>query len=256
MAEHLSLAFILVLVGSAFLLPLVYLVWIRNTERFSREPWHAVLRAFAWGAVFSVIIAIVVSLILLNLFQDIGPLYVYLSDRFVNPETILAVLIVAPLAEEAAKALGVRAGKRHVRFRTDGLVYGAAAGLGFSATENVVYGLAVLGEFGAAASLFVIAFRSFSSSLLHASATAVMGYGLAKSWLGASRASVLPFYFVAVLMHGAFNFLASFGEIYADTVGESAHLIAFGATVAFAVVAVTVVRLKLASHRPASGAGP
>src|SRR3972149_5098007 len=125
MAEPLPLAFVVARVGPAFLLPLVYLGWIRNTERLSREPWHAVLKAFTWGAVFSVIIAIVVSLILLNVFQDIGPLYVYLSDRFANPETILAVLIVAPLAEEAAKALGVRVGERHARDRADGPVYRA-----------------------------------------------------------------------------------------------------------------------------------
>src|SRR3990170_3789149 len=114
MAElTISLSFLAVLIASAFALPLLFVMWIRNTERFGREPWLAILKAFAWGAVFSVIVAIVLSVILLGVFQEIAPVYVFLSQRFEDPEAILAILVVAPIVEEAAKALGVRAGKRH-----------------------------------------------------------------------------------------------------------------------------------------------
>lgn len=242
--------FLLVLVVSAFTLPLLFLIWIRNTERYGREPWLALLRGFAWGAVFSVIIAIIVSFLVLYFFQDIAPLYVFLAQRFADPETIFGVLVVAPFVEEAAKALGARAGRRHSRVRTDGLVYGAAAGLGFSATENLFYGLAVLAEAGATGSLLLIAFRSFSSSLLHASSTAVTGYGLATRWLTARPWAFLPFYLVAVVMHATFNFLASFGELNASRYGDAGYLFGFGAAAAFAVIAVTIVRFKLASQRP------
>lgn len=249
MADGVSATLLFVLVVSAFALPLIFLTWIRNTERFGREPWHAVLKSFAWGAVFSVLIAVIFSLILLSLFRDVGPIYDVLSERFLDPEMILGVLIVAPLVEEAAKALGARPGRPHTDVRVDGIVYGAAAGLGFSATENLLYGIVALSQAGASASLFVIAFRSFSSSFLHASATAVVGYGLAKSWLTRRWSAVLPFYFVAVIMHAIFNFLASFGELYSQEVGEVAYVIGFGAAAAFAVLAVSVVRLKLASQR-------
>lgn len=249
MADGVSLNFLIVLVASAFALPLIFLAWIRNTEHFGREPWHAVLKSFAWGAVFSVLIAAIFSLILLSLFRDVGPIYEVLSDRFLNPEMILGALIVAPLVEEAAKLLGVRPGRRHTDVRVDGIVYGAAAGLGFSATENLLYGLVALVEADASTSLLVIAFRSFSSSFLHASATGVAGYGLAKRWLTRRPAALAPFYFGAVIMHAIFNFLASFGELYAQDVGEVAYVIGFGAAAAFAVFAVTIVRFKLASHR-------
>lgn len=249
MADGVSLNFLVVLVASAFALPLIFLAWIRNTERFGREPWHAVLKSFAWGAVFSVLIAAIFSLILLSLFRDVGPIYEVLSRRFLNPEMILGALIVAPLVEEAAKLLGVRPGRRHTDVRVDGIVYGAAAGLGFSATENLLYGLVALVEADPSTSLLVIAFRSFSSSFLHASATAVAGYGLAKSWLTRRPAALAPFYIGAVIMHAVFNFLASFGELYARDVGEVAYVIGFGAAAAFAVFAVTIVRFKLASHR-------
>ncbi|OGS48655.1 MAG: hypothetical protein A3K68_06355 [Euryarchaeota archaeon RBG_16_68_13] len=247
-----SLSFLAVLIVSSFSLPLLFLVWIRNTERFGREPWRVVLRSFFGGALFSVFVAIVVSLLLLAIFSEIAPLYVFLSNRFADPTAILSVLVVAPLAEEASKALAVRSGRRETHVRVDGLVYGAAAGLGFSATENLVYGLAALTDpnLGPSGSLFLIAFRSFSSTFLHASATAVTGYGLATGWLTGRPAAFLPFYFVAVLMHGTFNFLASFGELYQDRYGDTATLIGFAATVVFALVAVTVVRFKLAAHPP------
>jgi RsiW-degrading membrane proteinase PrsW (M82 family) len=246
-------SFLVVLIVSAFALPLVFLAWIRNTERLDREPWHAVLRAFSWGAVFSVILAIVFSLLLLSLFRELGPLQEILAARFEQPEAVFGVLVVAPLVEEAAKALGVRAGRRHTEVVVDGLVYGAAAGLGFSATENLFYGLAEFVESGAPPALVLIAFRSFSSSFLHASATAVVGYGIAKGWLTGRAGTAVPYYFVAVAMHATFNGLASVGELYAQDVGTPGYLIGFGAAAGFAVVAVTIVRLKLAVRRRAPG---
>jgi len=250
MAEPLGPVTLVVIILSAFAFPLLFLVWIRNTERWGREPWHALMRSFAWGAVFSVLIAIAVSLLLIALFQESGSLYRFLSDRFANPELVFAVLVIAPFVEEAAKGLGATAGRRYVRFAADGIVYGAAAGLGFSATENLFYGLAPLGELGASASLLVIVIRSFSSSLLHASATAVTGYGLAKGWLLGRPFAFAPFYLLAVIMHASFNFLASFGELYAKQVGEIGYTLGFVAAVAFAVIAVTVIRFKLARPRP------
>jgi len=256
LADGVSATFLVVLIVSAFTLPLVFLAWIRNTERFGREPWFAVLRAFLSGAVFSVLIAIIFSLVLLALFLEVGPVYDVLSRRFLDPQMILGVLIVAPLVEEAAKVLGARSGRPHTDVRVDGIVYGAAAGLGFSATENLFYGLAAVAASIAqgsdpSVSLVVIAFRSFSSSFLHASSTAVAGYGLAKSWLTRRWTAILPFYFIAVLMHAVFNFLASLGDLYAAEVGDRAYVIGFAAAAGFAVGAVTIVRLKLASQRQA-----
>src|SRR3972149_3570763 len=50
---------LLVLVASAFALPLMFVWWIRNTRRIGRPPMPVVLKAFAWGAVFSVLMALV-----------------------------------------------------------------------------------------------------------------------------------------------------------------------------------------------------
>ncbi len=242
---------LLVLVASAFALPLLFVWWIRNTRRIGRPPMPVVLKAFVWGAVFSVLIAIVLEVFLGAAALNNGPLYLWLSRRFADPETFFLVVVLAPFVEEAAKALSARAGKPVTRARVDGLVFGAAAGLGFSATENLLNGLQVLLEAGGTPveSLMVIALRSFSSSLLHASATAVTGYGLAGGWLTRRPYAFLPYYLVAVAMHATYNFLASFGETFTQY-GNLGTLMGFAAAVLFAVVAVTIVRYKLASHAP------
>jgi len=245
--------FLIVLLASAFTMPLVFMVWIRNSARHSREPWRFVLKSFVWGAVFSVIVAIIFSLVLVATLGQVGPLNEFLVRRFHDPDIVVLVLgavIVAPIVEEAAKGLGVRAGRPEIQRLIDGLVYGAAAGLGFSATENLFYGLNQLlsPEGGATASLAVIAIRSFSSSFLHASASAVLGYGLAKSWLTRRTWAFLGFYLIAVTMHASFNLLTVIGQLYAIEYGAIAEVVSFVAAVIFAIVAITVIRSKLASR--------
>src|SRR2546426_1866979 len=248
MAGSISPYFLIVLLVSAFTMPLIFMVLIRNTARYGREPWHLVLKAFAWGAVFSVIIALIFSIILLVTLNQVQPLNDFLAKRFSDVPIIIGALIVAPIVEEAAKALGVRAGRPEIQKLLDGLVYGAAAGLGFSATENLFYGIARLLESGPTASLVEILIRSFSSSLLHASSTAVFGYGLAKTWLVHRAWAFIPYYLTAVIMHAVFNLVAVLGELYATQYGDLGRLVSFVVGVSFAVVAITLVRIKLRSR--------
>ena len=249
-----SPSFVLVLVVSAFVPPLVFMALIRNTARYGKEPWRTVLKAFLWGAILSVLVALVASVILLVTLGQIGSVNEFFARRFTDPTIAIGALVVAPIAEEAAKGLGVQAGRPETQALLDGLVYGAAAGLGFSATENLLYGVEALvnPNGGASASLLVIAIRSFSSSFLHASSTAVLGYGIAKTWLTRRTWAFLPFYIVAVAMHATFNFLTSLGQLYATQYGEVGETIGFAAAVGFALVAMTIVRLKLAGARRAA----
>src|SRR5438132_458623 len=129
--------FLLILFIAAFALPLVYLVWIRNSPRYGREPWPTVLKTFAWGAVFSVIIAIILSVVFILVLGQIQSLNDFFARRFQDPSTALGALVVAPIVEEAAKGVGATAGRPQTQSKTDGLVYGAAAGLGFSAISVV-----------------------------------------------------------------------------------------------------------------------
>ncbi|TLZ87840.1 MAG: PrsW family intramembrane metalloprotease [Methanobacteriota archaeon] len=243
--------FLLILFIAAFALPLLYLIWIRNSPRYGREPWPTVLKTFAWGAVFSVIIAIILSILFILVLSSSQSLNDFFARRFQDPSTAIGALVVAPIVEEAAKGVGATAGRPQTQSSTDGLVYGAAAGLGFSATENLVYALAALlvPGVGPSGSLVVVAVRSFSSTFLHASSTAVMGYGLAKSWLSGRPWAVFPFYVVAVAMHAAFNLFSTLADDRATANDAAGSAIAFLAAVSLAVVAISVVRLKLVSRR-------
>ncbi len=251
-----SPTFLLVMVVSAFAIPLIFVWWIRNTPRYGREPMRAVLRVFGWGAFVSAVIALILESIFLAAAMQIEPLYSYLSSRFTDPAMVFSILVLAPFVEEASKALGVRSARLQIRSATDGLVYGATAGLGFSAMENLLYGLTAwvtLSQQGLdpSGSLIVIAVRSFSSSLLHASATATVGYGLAKGWLTGRRYAYAPFYLLAVIVHASFNLLSGLKDVYPGLFGGFVDYVGFFAAVAFAVAAITVVRLKLVTRRPA-----
>src|SRR2546426_547504 len=156
--------FLLILFIAAFALPLVYLVWIRNSPRYGREPWPTVLKTFAWGAVFSVIIAIILSVVFILILGQIQSLNDFFARRFQDP-------------------------------------------------------------------------------------TAVMGYGLAKSWLSARPWAVFPFYVVAVAMHATFNLFSTLADGAAQQNNTAGAAVAFLAAVSLAIVAISVVRLKLVTRR-------
>ncbi len=253
----LSPTFFLVMVVSAFAIPLAFVWWVRNTPRFGRGPMRAVLHVFGWGAFVSVVIALILELLFTTAAMEVTPLYNYFLTHFpLDPADVFGFLVAAPFVEEAAKGLAVRSERRNVQSTSDGLVYGAAAGFGFSAMENLLYGLsswvyATQHGIDPNTSLLVIVIRSFSSSLFHASASAAVGYGITKVWLTGSRYAYLPFYLLAVLMHATFNYTVNLKDLYPGALGGLIDYVGFLAAVLFAVTAITIVRLKLVVHRPA-----
>ena len=245
-----------VLVLFSFLPPALFVVWIRNTERYGREPWGTIVGMFLWGAVFAVIIGIILEAILALPFQVVGPLNQYIARRFGDPDTfilILVALVIAPFVEEFAKAYGVLRRQFVIREPEDGFVYGATSGFGFSATENLMYGLLTFFTVGFGASIALIALRSISSSLLHASATSVTGYGIARHRLWGPRFNAIPWYLAAVAMHSAFNGIDVIGSVLADQYGDVGALIVLATAVIFAFLAISIVRGKIAEHDSRQG---
>jgi RsiW-degrading membrane proteinase PrsW (M82 family) len=195
----------------AFVPPLAFMVRIRNAEHFDRNPWWLMLFVFAWGAVGAIVIAVV------------GESWLGIQLDTYRPQRVptlmwLAVLL-GPLVEEPAKAvILVFLSKRRMREEEDGLVYGAAAGLGFSATENLAYELQALATHGFAGWLATSIMRMLTSTLLHASCSAVAGWGIARGKLQAGvDGSAWKYLAVAMLMHGLFNFLATLPLLFADS---------------------------------------
>jgi len=233
-------AFIVGILLVALLPSLYYLVRARNSERYGREPYGRLLGVFAFGAVSAVIISLILEIVIAGNLDKMERLYA-LAD-----ENLLAAVVVAPIVEEGAKALGVVLVAGYFQRAEDGLVYGVAAGLGFAATENLLYELSAL-EAGGLITFFAVAFvRSISSTLLHASATGVTGLGIGKAKVaGQAYATALPYYLVAVLMHAAFNYLASLDTTHPGLLGDATGLIGLVACIAFAGLAFRLMRERL-----------
>ncbi len=187
----------------AFLPPLVFLVRIRNAERFNRNPMWVMLFLFAWGAIGAIILSLIAESWLGVQLDTYRPARV--------PQLVWLAVIMGPVVEEPAKLAGLLLlSRKRLAEQEDGLVYGAAAGLGFAATENLAYELRALAEFGFTGWVSTSIMRMLTSTLLHASSSAVAGWGLAKARLRpGERGAVLKYLFLAMLMHGIFNLLAT-----------------------------------------------
>jgi RsiW-degrading membrane proteinase PrsW (M82 family) len=219
------------LVFLSFLPPLIYTIWIRNTERCHRQQWFSIFLCFLWGATIAVIAALILETVLEM------PLRYSFSSGDIRP--FLLAIVIAPVVEEFTKplALRLRSVKNQLSELEDGLIYGAVAGLGFSATENLLYGYSFLSE-GFVIFLALMAMRSFGGCLLHASATALTGYGFGKTVMKQSSfLGVLPYFLLAIFLHGSYNFLVSY-----DFFGVLSGLV-LGFLVV--ILAITLIRKKI-----------
>lgn len=226
----------IVLFAVAFLPSIAYIVWIRNTEKYEREPWGRIFATFIWGSVFGVLLGVLFSVLLIWLFDLTLPerLYEVVSDEG-SLSTLFLVVIIAPFAEEAAKGIGVFTAGRDLDEVEDGLIYGSSVGLGFAATENLLYEYIALTTLGFEAFIATAVVRSISSALLHASATSATGYGIGRKKILGKGHYILPFYLVAVIMHGMFNLFASLGTLFGLLLA-----------IMFAIAAIEFTRHKIA----------
>jgi RsiW-degrading membrane proteinase PrsW (M82 family) len=217
MSDLTALEDLLILLIAALLPALLYLSWVRGTERFGTEPWGPLLSSFFYGALFATIVAAILEAVLLAAGTAFAKAYPAPEFTFLNGNSSLGafflVLVLAPFIEEALKASGVVRASSKFRLVSDGLVFGAAVGLGFGFFETFLYGLGAFATGGLVAGLGLILVRSLSSVLLHGSTTSMFGYGYAESTLNGRRGYAGAYYLLAVGMHALFNALASLGAI-------------------------------------------
>ena len=157
-------------------------------------------------------------------------------------------MVVAPIVEEFVKPLVMFRNttvRNEIDEVEDGIVYGAACGLGFGATENVMYGLevATVGIWGI---FLVVLLRTFSSILLHLVATSFTGYGIAKYQVeGQSFSIVVKYYLLAVFIHAAWNGLAIYSIQFDSDVGG---LLLFAASIILAISGLEMAKRKIRAH--------
>ena len=181
-------------------------VWL---ARRARVPVAALLAAFLWGAA----VAAPLSSHLNEFFRAAIGDALDLGGRWNGVATL-----VGPLVEEFAKAIPLlalplvrrRPGAQPVLW---GMALGAASGLGFATTENVVYLTIAAFQGGMPGLMQAVWARGILSGFKHALFTATLGAGLglatletssARCWL-AGLAGLLG----ALVQHAAWNGLAS-----------------------------------------------
>jgi RsiW-degrading membrane proteinase PrsW (M82 family) len=155
-----------------------FVIWL---DRHEREPWWLLLISFMWGAIPSVVMALIAQTLL-----DIPTTWV-LTQASLAYE-IVGSSLWAPITEEIAKGMGIILimilAHREIDSILDGIIYGALAGLGFAFTEDVLYFGASLAEEGWGSWAFVVLLRTVPFGLNHALFTGLTGAGLAAAYLG------------------------------------------------------------------------
>ncbi len=203
----------------AFLPPILYMIWIRDQEICQRETYSSLLGAFLFGATVSVGTAYILESAVLTVLYSPGSPFAkgFLNIPPYDPvlETFLLAVIFAPIIEETMKGAGVFYVYGRLNELEDGLIYGATVGLGFSASENVLYLLASISG-GVQVFALTAIIRPLTSTLLHASAAGITGYGIARSRLlkaEGQHVSWLRYLGIAMLMHATFNIFALLGTL-------------------------------------------
>jgi RsiW-degrading membrane proteinase PrsW (M82 family) len=203
-----ELTTVLILILLSFLPAIVYLTWVRRTERYNEEAWWPLLKAFAVGAIISTVVSAILESVLYDLYSSVLQPDIGILPNSSVFDLFLLSCVIAPIIEEGMKGIGVYGSREEFRYVADGLVFGAAVGFGFGFVENSLYGLSAYYQAGFAAAIATLFVRALSSILLHGSSTAMTGFGVAENRLHEGRGHILVgYYFLAVLMHASFNLL-------------------------------------------------
>jgi RsiW-degrading membrane proteinase PrsW (M82 family) len=159
----------------------VGLLVVRRLDRNEKEPWRLVMVAVAWGAIVSTSLVVWAETI-----------WDRVATHTLVPGPALDVSIAysAGIWEEVAKGLALLLLYLVMRDEfddvVDGIVYGAAVGLGFNFMESVTYMTHVYAVFsveGSGQAIFAAASQWYSRQVLglffsHATYTALVGAGI------------------------------------------------------------------------------
>ena len=184
----------------SILLPLLFLYIVYALDLYSSGSFRTVATCFVWGFV-AFGLAYVINTGVKN----------QVLEQWLGMTAARALLfittLVAPIVEEIAKSLIlIYFGRRpDFTYFVDGAIYGFAAGIGFSVVENLFY----LSQPQAAQQGLVLGIsRSFSTCLMHGSASALVGVSIGRFRYGHGGTRLLSAILgwgAAIVLHSAFN---------------------------------------------------
>ncbi len=188
--------------------PAAFLCFVRRLDLYASGGFWLVVGCFVAGlAAFPLSFAV-----------NTGALRLLILGGMSASLALLAIKTsVAPVVEEVGKSLGLIYSVRRPEFTyfVDGAIFGFAAGTAFAIIENLFY----LGN--ARDPLGMAVNRAFSTSLMHGTASALVGVALGRLRFGHGRhrfAALLVGWASAMTVHMAFNRLVNSGPL------TSAHL--------------------------------
>jgi RsiW-degrading membrane proteinase PrsW (M82 family)/CRP-like cAMP-binding protein len=144
----------------AVAVPLGAIALVINFDLFQGSKRNPIICGI-WGALGAFFIAYIVNQQVYNIVGD----------------AVIVITLTAPIVEEIAKSLILVyfVTSPSFRYSVDGAIYGFACGIGFAMMENIFY----IGQHtGGASSLGIAVSRVLSASLMHATASAIVGITL------------------------------------------------------------------------------
>jgi RsiW-degrading membrane proteinase PrsW (M82 family) len=193
-------------------------LWVvRRLDRNEKEPWRLVLAAAAWGAI------VATSLVILGEgLWDRVSLATLVPGPGLEASTALSAGLFEELAKGAAVMLLFLAMRNEFDDVIDGIVYGAAVGLGFNFMETIAYMTYMVAIFGDGAGAGAAGFQWYARQVLglffgHASYTALAGAGIGIArQLAGRRSQVLAIvcgWLIAIAAHFAWDAWLTFFPI-------------------------------------------
>ena len=199
------IVFVSVVMAAGPMLAMLFFIWW--VDRYDREPLRFVFIAFLWGGIGAIVLSLLLSQWGIKVWGS--AIYNYSFDA--------SSVVVAPVVEELMKGLIVfiLLKSRNFDTVTDGLVYGAATGLGFGMTENFLYFTGFSTIMYGDEWLNLLFVRSMMTANMHCAASATFGAGISKLKEHGARAIlyVVGAYIIAVLIHGTWNYLVTSGSV-------------------------------------------
>ena len=176
----------------------LYFFWLQ--DKYEKEPKEYLLGVFALGA----FMAYSLSMPLENLFSAGSPLP--LGSPFVR---LLQAILLIGCIQELTKFLSVRYSiyySNEFNEPADGIIYAAAAGLGFAAAYNLVYLLSL-----DSINISVVSIRVVERYLVHAIFAGVMGFFLGQAKFSDKRKDLLMTigFILAVMLNGTYSYTTS-----------------------------------------------
>ena len=189
----------------AFIIPLAFLYIIRTRDLYGTGNFSYVVITIAWGVVAYYMAA------------QINPWLI--NSGLASRVTVLRV--IGPIIEEVLKSLILiyLVQRADFNYVVDGALYGFGTGIGFAIIENYEY---ITGNPGAA--VFIAIARVFSTNLVHATGSGVIGAALSVNRAQSGSRGflwVLLGYMFSMGLHIGFNTFVNTGGIliYAVVIG-------------------------------------